>query len=126
MNVNHCENKPIFKEKDFETNNQNNERKNFNSISNSKSITSDNNQGNLNTREKDLNSIMNFMNSLNIPTYNDISNNSNNNNSHKNYQGEINEINNKIECNNERLKLNEINKNFILAKIENRKLNINN
>ena len=56
---------------------------------------------NLNNREKDLNSIMSYMNNLN-----------------NNNEKDIIKINNNIEYNNERLKLNEINKNFVMSKIE--------
>jgi len=104
---------------------QNSERKN----NDSKFTINENINENLNTRERDVNSIMNFMNNLqflNSPNENKYYNidtiNNNKTTYQNNYEGEYNDINNQIEYINERLKLNEMNRNFIMTKIDSNRI----
>ena len=104
---------------------QNSERKN----NDSKFTINENINENLNTRERDVNSIMNFMNNLqflNSSNENKYCNldtiNNNKTTNQSNYEGEYNDINNQIEYINERLKLNEMNRNFIMTKIDSNRI----
>jgi len=130
-------NKLINEYKSFS--NQSKGKNESNQNSERKSLVNLNSNDNLYTRERDVHSITNFMNNLQIMNSSIIDNNNNNNYindgnfnhnniniNNVNYEGEINNISNQIEYINERLKLNEINKNFMITKIDSKEINFKN